>query len=718
MSTPMASLAHAIQNFQNGGLSHNEFFAQIDRELASDEDNTTRLKEILDDEYTRIQLPPDVYAELQRRAERRPQSNQGSLGRHGHTFDETRSQPHSKTHSFNYMTPELVLPRGVSDRDADKEPERMKGVGDTLNGRFVLEECIGFGGMGTVYKALDLRKLEASDRNPYIAIKVLNVQFRGHPKSLIALQREAKKAQALAHPNIVTVYDFDRDGPMVYLTMECLSGKPLSRALRVPDFKGMPYHAAMRIVTGVAHALSYAHQRGFVHCDLKPANVFVTDSGDVKVIDFGIARVFQKSEEDVEATVFDPGSLGGLTPAYASPEMLEHREPDPRDDIYALGCITYELLTGRHPFDRVPASQARSAGLKPQRPQNLGQRQWRALRAALSFDRETRTPTVARFLQEMSAEQPSAKYAALAASGLVVAAVGAVGINYYQSQDAVSPAMTSGSSAADTEAAESAETAMKPPPQAEVAPKAPTARQAPEESRTSKAPAAPEPAVSLAMVTPILARVPCSALLPSVRNNIVQVQGYLPRNFDTGQLRTLIAELPGVRAVNLNVQQVSEEKCAALKLLGPYWVQNQQAGTAASIQTKQPGAALTEGDYLVLDVRTPGFESYVHVDYYSFDGDVVHLVPSPRVTGNQAPPNYAATIGSAGNWVVSKPFGTDLIALVVTPAPLFEGQRPESESAASYLRAVEKQLSQMASRYGREKIAVDFMQITTQARKP
>ena len=105
----------------------------------------------------------------------------------------------------------------------------------------MLEECIGFGGMGTVYKALDLRKLEASDRKPYIAIKVLNVQFRGHPKSLIALQREARKAQALAHPNIVSVYDFDRDGPMVYLTMEYLTGKPLSQVLRAPGFAGMPY---------------------------------------------------------------------------------------------------------------------------------------------------------------------------------------------------------------------------------------------------------------------------------------------------------------------------------------------------------------------------------------------------------------------------------------------------------------------------------------------
>ena len=203
-------------------------------------------------------------------------------------------------------------PHGQAGPDAPPIPEleRMKGVGDTLNGRFVLEECIGFGGMGMVYKALDLRKLEASDRKPYIAIKVLNVQFRGHPTSLIALQREARKAQALAHPNIVAVYDFDRDGSMVYLTMEYLVGEPLSRSLRAADFTGMPLAQAMPVISGMARALAYAHHRGFVHCDLKPANVFLTERGDVKVIDFGIARVFQKTEDDQDATVFDAGSLG------------------------------------------------------------------------------------------------------------------------------------------------------------------------------------------------------------------------------------------------------------------------------------------------------------------------------------------------------------------------------------------------------------------------
>ncbi len=106
------------------------------------------------------------------------------------------------------------------------------GPGSVVKDRFVLEEKIGQGGMGTVYKARDRRKEEAQDRNPYVALKVLNEDFKRHPRSLQALQREARKAQALQHPNIVTVYDFDRDGTNVYMVMELLEGEPLDRLIR------------------------------------------------------------------------------------------------------------------------------------------------------------------------------------------------------------------------------------------------------------------------------------------------------------------------------------------------------------------------------------------------------------------------------------------------------------------------------------------------------
>jgi hypothetical protein len=118
----------------------------------------------------------------------------------------------------------------------------------------------------------------------------------------------------------------------------------------------------------------------------------------------------------------------------------------------------------------------------------------------------------------------------------------------------------------------------------------------------------------------------------------------------------------------------------------------------------------------MLDVTTPGYNAYVNVDYYVLDGSVVHLVPSRREKDNQAPPNYAATIGSLGGWVIGKPFGTEMVTLVVTPAPLFDTLRPDSEPHADYLSAMQDRLKRIAAQYGAARIAVDFLQITTRAK--
>jgi eukaryotic-like serine/threonine-protein kinase len=677
----MTSLAQAIRTFQNSGASRDEFLILVDGALSVDDTSPGRLLEILREEQARTPLPADLYAAVHRRIE------QASLASHGANSDETRLQtsPGALHQPSIPSSPSSSSP-SLSARDfVMSGTDQMKEVGDTLNGRFVLEECLGVGGMGTVYKALDLRKLEASDRRPYIAIKVLNLQFRGNPKSLIALQREAKKAQTLGHRNIVTVYDFDRDGPVVYLTMEYLSGKPLSRILRAPEFKGMPYAEALPIFKGMANALAYAHERGFVHCDFKPANVFLTDTAEVKVIDFGIARVFQRPEEETDATIFDPGSLGALTPAYASPEMLEHREPDPRDDIYALGCTTYELLTGRHPFDRVPASQGRSSGLKPQRPDGLGSRQWRALRSSLEFEREARMPTVTQFLQEFGEPQKrsgmSGAAVRAAISAGVLAAVAAAGY-FYASTHRTTPQ--------EKAAAIPEKTAAAPVP-------------------TPVVPAT----LSLATVTPVLARVPCSALAASVQDQALSVSGYVGRSYGTQKLRTTLSQIPGVTHPGVQVQEVDDDKCDMLKLIAPYLTTSRPA----SIQTRNHDAQLTEGQPLVVQITTPPYDSWVNIDYYQLDGSVVHMLPNARSKDNQAPPNYAATIGSAGDWIVAKPFGSEMIVLLVTPAALFDTTRPESEPRADYLRAVEKRLADIANKFGRDKIAVDLVQIDTHPRK-
>jgi hypothetical protein len=683
----MDSLAHAIRQLQTGAMPRTEFFAQVDHVLESAPESVGRLLEVLSEEHARKPLPGEVYTEIQHRIERLIVARQRKGG--DDTFVQTRPGANTTRDAAPSLPPRMD--------DADPEPERMKGVGDTLNNRFVLEECIGFGGMGTVYKALDLRKLEASDRKPYIAIKVLNVQFRGHPKSLIALQREARKAQALAHPNIVSVYDFDRDGPMVYLTMEYLKGKALSQVLRAPGFAGMPYADALRIVTGMGNALAYAHAHGFVHCDFKPGNVFLTDSGVVKVIDFGIARVFQKTEDDVDVTVFDPGSLGALTPAYASPEMLEHLDPDPRDDIYALACIAYELLTGRHPFTGASALQARGAGMKPQRPASLGRGPWHALKCGLALERTARTPTVERFLHDFGAGASKMHYEAMAGAvaGFVVVGALAAGGWYYLHRQPPAPAVASVPAGAQAPAVD-----LPAPVPAPV-------------------PAIPAAAPAPAAVAAVLARIPCAALAGTVDGHAVTVRGLLSTPPGPAGLKEQIAAMPGVSTVQLDVVQVERDKCPVLSILGPYWAAYRQAGGGAAIGlagAHGPDARLTEGDSLMVDVTTPAAESYIMVDYYALDGSVTHLLPNARARDNRAPPNYTATVGSLGEWGIGKPFGAELVVLMTTPAPLFDGLRPVSEPAAAYLADVGRRLERIRAT-GAGTIGVEFLQIHTRPRR-
>lgn len=270
-----------------------------------------------------------------------------------------------------------------------------------LKQRFVLEEKLGSGGMGTVYKARDLRKVEARDRQPFVAVKVLNHDFRQHPEAFMALEREASKSQTLSHPNIVSIFDFDKDGDLPFMTMAMLQGRELAKLLeQFPD--GLPDEMAWPIINGLVAGLRYAHEAGVVHADFKPGNVFVSDDNHPKILDFGIARAVQLNQQDssvgadgADDTLFDPQRLAALTPAYASLEMLQGQAPQLGDDLYSLGVVIYLVLTGRHPYDRLSAKDAQAQGRKPVRPKRLSRVRWQGLEQCLAFKRADRPKDVA-----------------------------------------------------------------------------------------------------------------------------------------------------------------------------------------------------------------------------------------------------------------------------------------------------------------------------------
>lgn len=301
--------------------------------------------------------------------------------------------------------------------------------GRLLKKRFVLEDVLGEGGMGLVYKARDLRKVEAEDRNPYIAVKVLGQNFKDHPQAYVSLQQEAVKSQKLAHPNIVTVHDFDRDGSIIFMTMELLKGDPLDSLLRLeaPFSK----EVAMRYFNDLCSGLDYAHKRGLIHSDFKPGNIFVTTGGTVKILDFGIARAANKSAISHD---HDAGDLGALTPAYATVEMAKGEPPSFSDDVYALACVLFIMLTGEHPYDRKSAADALAATMKPARPAVLNNREWQALNAALSPEKSRRPATIDAFRSAMLPPKRGGDgLKGIAAAVLVLIAVGGwFGYQQYQ----------------------------------------------------------------------------------------------------------------------------------------------------------------------------------------------------------------------------------------------------------------------------------------------
>ncbi|MCP9491346.1 MAG: protein kinase [Solirubrobacteraceae bacterium MAG38_C4-C5] len=221
---------------------------------------------------------------------------------------------------------------------------------ETIAGRYELGERLGFGGMSTVQLAFD-RRLE---RN--VAVKLLAEHLADDANFVSRFRREALAAARLVHPNIVQVFDFGLDEPSDrhYIVMEHIRGQSGAQILK--DHSPMPVPDAMALVDGACRGLAYAHRHGVVHRDVKPGNLMRSDEGVVKLADFGIAKATDS------AAITQAGSVLG-TAAYLAPEQAHGEEAGPRTDIYALGVVAYQLVTGRLPYD---ASSLTELALKQQ----------------------------------------------------------------------------------------------------------------------------------------------------------------------------------------------------------------------------------------------------------------------------------------------------------------------------------------------------------------
>ena len=246
----------------------------------------------------------------------------------------------------------------------------------TKLGSYEVVAAIGAGGMGEVYRAHDT-KLGRD-----VAIKVLPEAFAHDPERLSRFQREAKILASLNHPNIATIHGLEQSGDTSYLVMELVSGETLAGRVKAGP---IGIEEALKIAVQIAEALEAAHEKSIIHRDLKPANVKVTPEGKVKVLDFGLAKAFagDTTNEDLgnsptlSAAATMQGTILG-TAAYMSPEQARGKACDKRTDIWAFGCVLYELLTGRQSFDGETTTEILAAVLR-------GEPDWQALPETTPF---------------------------------------------------------------------------------------------------------------------------------------------------------------------------------------------------------------------------------------------------------------------------------------------------------------------------------------------
>src|SRR5436190_9916633 len=221
-------------------------------------------------------------------------------------------------------------------------------IGTVLTGRYRLIELLGQGGMATIYRAND------AQLGRDVAVKLLRPEYGRAPDFGERFRNEAKAAASLNDPNIVSVFDYGQDEAGPYIVMELVDGEDLSTVIRRTG--ALPPRQAARIAAEVARALGAAHQRGIVHRDVKPGNVMIDRDGRVKVADFGIARAIAEAQMTLPGT-----TLGSVH--YFSPEQARGDQATPSSDIYSLGIVLYELLTGHRPWEADTAAAVAMARL-------------------------------------------------------------------------------------------------------------------------------------------------------------------------------------------------------------------------------------------------------------------------------------------------------------------------------------------------------------------
>ncbi|SDB72024.1 serine/threonine-protein kinase [Belnapia rosea] len=550
-----------------------------------------------------------------------------------------------------------------------------------IAGRYVLHGTLGTGAGTIVYDAFD-RLIERR-----VAVKVVNlppVEDAETADAIARFRRGARAAGGLNHPNIVAVFDYGENAEQAWIIMELVEGGSLKGLLDTGE--RLPLPRVVQLMTQLLDGLGYSHARGVVHRDVKPANLMLTPSGTLKIADFGIARLENSSMTHV-------GTMMG-TPAYMAPEQLRGEPVDQRADLWAAGVVLYQLLSGEKPFaGGITSIMQKVLNTDPVPPSRFGVP-------------PTGTPEIDAVVSRAMAKAPEDRFASAAEFSAALQRAAA------PAAQAASPFHRPPPEPADDG------TVIRPPPPRMMPPERPRPRRLllpalgggvvvlallvggslmlggdrPPGTAPPAAAAPPPPPVQPTQIAtptpPPMPAPPSPAPLPapdahaiaaSLRQlpcNLVQVTSAGRTATVAGLASTASADamrrslaLPGLPsgAVTLALDSFEAPYCGTLDLLRPVAA----LGDAPPNLVFTSSNPLREGQGLRFSVSTPTWPARLHVAYVTESGDVGHLVQG----GPPQPPNAAAPFGDGTRWSATAPFGTDMLVVIASEAPLFPQRR-------------------------------------------
>ncbi len=599
-------------------------------------------------------------------------------------------------------------------------------------GKYELRQVLGKGAMGTVYEGFD----------PVIARRVAIKTVRlpepddvEAQEELARFKREAQAAGRLTHPNIVGVFDYGETPEIAYIVMEFVDGTTLKHV--VDKKERFELAEIVRIMEALMAGLQFSHDRGVVHRDIKPANVMLTKAGEVKIADFGIARIESSS-------MTQAGTMLG-TPSYMSPEQFMGQTVDSRTDIYSSGVMLYQLLTGEKPFEGgLTAIMHKVLNTEPPPPSALSVTVPHAFDAVVKKamakrpeDRFATANDFARALREAFEAKPAAE-----AEGF--------GLSAEDFSDGEATMVAPSRPAPGRPVVEQvAAPARVSPPQA-AAPKkggnlaligggaavavallgggayfllsghhASTPVQnagAPPVSAPAK-PATPPmtPAQREAAFTSILGSLPCTLLSGNDSGAAPEISGLAGAGAPQLALNAAVQSLPDAAGLTNNTQTIDGPYCNALNAIRPYHPLYADAGEMLGLNLAGGKTTLRDGDLITVVQKMPGYAGYLETDYFSSDGSVLHLYPTPTDAQTMLAAGATKTLGDpshgGASWQVSAPYGTDMIIAIASSVPLFTTLRPQDENASDYLPALRAALQNAVS--SGAKVAVAALPVVT-----